>query len=134
MDKYPKLKAYLYKHKRRLQQRHTAKKNPLKWYKTIDRIKPDLLGKAKLLLPDLANSSCLHIDKGEFYPHHNLYYITHDDEEKLRALASILMSDFVKEQLNQIGIRMNGGVVRFQAQTLRKIRVWDVDKIKKGKS
>jgi hypothetical protein len=134
LDKYPKLKAYLYKHKKRLQQRHTVKKNPLKWYKTIDRIKPDLLGKAKLLLPDLADSSCLHIDKGEFYPHHNLYYITHDDEEKLRALAYILMSDFVKEQLNQIGIRMNGGVVRFQAQTLRKIRVWDVDKIKKEKS
>jgi len=123
LEKYPKLKAYFHKHKKRLQQRYTAQKNPLKWYKTIDKIKPELLTQPKLLLPDLTKNLFLHIDRGKFYPHHNLYYITHKDEEKLRLLATVLMSDFVKNQFNQIGIKMNGGVVRFQAQTLKKLRI-----------
>jgi len=128
LKEYPKLKAYFQKHKKQLQERHTAKKNPLKWYKTIDKIKPDLLSQPKLLLPDLATSKKLHIDRGEFYPHHNLYYITHESIEKLEKLASILMSDFVKQQLQQIGIKMNGGVVRFQAQTLRKLCIPNIEK------
>jgi 16S rRNA G966 N2-methylase RsmD len=123
LEEYPKLKVYFQKHKEKLQQRHTAKKNPLKWYKTIDKIKSDLQTKPKLLLPDLAISKKLHIDKGEFYPHHNLYYITHNNIEKLETLASILMSDFVQQQLQQISIKMNGGVARFQAQTLRKLQI-----------
>lgn len=124
---YPKLKAYFEEHKEQLQQRYTAKKNPLKWYKTIDKIKPDLRFRPKLLLPDLAISKKFHIDKGKFYPHHNLYYITHDSVEKLEKLASVLMSDFVKQQLQQIGIKMNGGVARFQAQTLRKLCIPNIE-------
>jgi len=123
LEEYPKLKAYFKEHKERLKQRHTAKKSPLSWYKTIDRVKFALQAQPKLLLPDLAISKKLHIDRGEFYPHHNLYYITHNSIDKLEKLASILMSDFVKRQLQQIGIKMNGGVPRFQAQTLKKLRI-----------
>ena len=39
------------------------------------------------------------------------------------------MSDFVKEQLSQIGIRMNGGLPRFQSQTLKKLRIPEIDKL-----
>ena len=131
LEQYPKLKAYFEEHKEQLKQRHTAKKNPLKWYKTIDRIKSDLQSKPKLLLPDLVTSQKLHIDKGEFYPHHNLYYITHDNIEKLEKLASVLMSDFVQEQLYKIGIKMNGGVPRFQAQTLKKLRILNISELLK---
>jgi len=127
LEKYPKMKAYFDKNSEKLKQRHTAKKNPLKWYKTIDRIKPNLLIQPKLLLPDLATVHTLHIDTGNFYPHHNLYYITHDDINKLKRLASILMSNFVKKQLTQIGIKMNGGLPRFQAQTLKKLRIPNLD-------
>ncbi|RXL91919.1 hypothetical protein EO238_30690, partial [Citrobacter sp. AAK_AS5] len=41
----------------------------------------------------------------------------------LKILACILMSDFIREQLSQIGICMNGGLPRFQAQTLKKLRI-----------
>lgn len=37
------------------------------------------------------------------------------------------MSDFVKTQLSKIGIRMNGGLPRFQSQTLKKLRIPDID-------
>ncbi|GAB1451676.1 Eco57I restriction-modification methylase domain-containing protein [Draconibacterium sp.] len=123
LDNYPKLKYYLGQHQEKLKQRHTAKANPEKWFKTIDKIKPELQSKPKLLLPDIAGIKRLLIDDGEFYPHHNLYYITSQPVDKLKILASILMSDFVREQLSQIGIRMNGGFPRFQAQILKKMRI-----------
>jgi len=78
-------------------------------------------------LPDLSSNKFLSIDKGEYYPHHNLYYITHPDISQLKILASILMSDFVKNQLAKIGIKMSGGLPRFQSQTLKKLRIPTID-------
>jgi methylase of polypeptide subunit release factors len=123
LGKYPHLKKYLYENKELLEKRHIAKKNPKFWYKTIDKINLELLSKPKILLPDLAGSKFLHIDNGIFYPHHNVYYITHNSIDQLKILACLLMSDFTKNQLSQIGIRMNGGLPRYQAQTLKKIRL-----------
>lgn len=127
LEKYPKLKRYFEQHKEKLKQRHTAKVNPDKWFKTIDKIKPDLVAKPKLLLPDIAGIKKLLIDDGEFYPHHNLYFITGQTTDKLKILASILMSNFIREQLSQIGIRMNGGFPRFQAQILKKLRIPNIE-------
>ncbi len=127
LEKYPKLKHYLEQNKEKLKQRHTAKTNPEKWFKTIDKIKPELVTKPKLLLPDIAGIKKLLIDSGEFYPHHNLYYITSQSIDKLKILASILMSNFIREQLSQIGIRMNGGFPRFQAQILKKLRIPNIE-------
>lgn len=126
---FPKLKQYLEQHKDRLKQRHTAKVNPEKWFKTIDKIKPELVSKPKLLLPDIAGIRKLLIDSGEYYPHHNLYFITGQPIDKLKILASILMSSFIREQLSQIGIRMNGGFPRFQAQILKKLRIPNIDNL-----
>ena len=47
----------------------------------------------------------------------------------MKILASILMSDFIKNQLSQIGIRMNGGLPRFQIQSLKKLRIPDFEKL-----
>ena len=123
LDQYPHLKAYLYSHKSTLEKRYIAKKTPHNWFKTIDRIKPKLLKKPKLLLPDLAGNKTLLIDIGQFYPHHSIYYITGKNLASLQILASLLMSDFIKKQLSQIGIRMNGGLPRFQTQVLKKIKL-----------
>jgi tRNA1(Val) A37 N6-methylase TrmN6 len=129
LNKFPHFKDYLNTHKDILLQRHIAKKNPNNWYRTIDKIKPDLLSKNKLLLPDLSGSTFLFIDEGKFYPHHNVYYITNEKLNKLKILACILMSDFIKDQLSQIGIRMNGGLPRFQAQTLKKLRIPNIEEL-----
>lgn len=126
LDKYPNLNQYLNSKKDLLLKRHIAKKNPNKWYKTIDNIKLDLLLKPKLLLPDIAGMNRLIIDEGVYYPHHSLYYITSESVSDLKILACILMSDFIREQLSQIGICMNGGLPRFQAQTLKKLRIPDI--------
>ncbi len=123
LDDYPNFKQYLESQKEILLKRHTVQKNPSKWYKTIDKIKPDLIHKPKLLLPDIAGINRLIIDEGHYYPHHNLYYILGETVSDLKILACVLMSDFIREQLSQIGICMNGGLPRFQAQTLKKLRI-----------
>ena len=127
LDNYPHLKNYLTENKSKLIKRHTAQKTPNQWYKTIDKIKPELQNKPKLLLPDLTKNKFLFIDDGKYYPHHNIYYITSNDIDALKILASILMSDFVREQISQIGIRMNGGFARFQSQVLKKIKVPNIE-------
>ncbi|MCT4639864.1 MAG: Eco57I restriction-modification methylase domain-containing protein [Bacteroidales bacterium] len=129
LSKYPNLEEYFTENKEILKNRHIAKKNPDNWYKTIDKVKSNLLNRPKLLLPDLAGSKYLFIDNGNFYPHHNVYYITNHNSDRLKILASILMSGFIKDQLSKIGIRMNAGLPRFQSQTLKKLRVPDIDSL-----
>ncbi|WP_298529620.1 Eco57I restriction-modification methylase domain-containing protein [uncultured Christiangramia sp.] len=131
LEKYPKAKSYLYSNKDLLTKRHISKKNPKNWYKTIDRIKPELTKKCKILLPDISGNSHLFIDKGDFYPHHNLYYILGNTYDKLVVLAAILMSDFVKSQLIELGNKMNGGYPRWQSQNLKKLRIPIIDSIPK---
>jgi adenine-specific DNA-methyltransferase len=123
LEKYPHLKEYFESHKQALVKRHTAKDAPEKWYKTIDKVKPGLLAKPKILLPDLSGNSVLIVDGGSYYPHHNIYYITGKEKEQLEILAAILMSDFTKDQLSKIGIKMNGGLPRLQAQVLKKLKI-----------
>src|SRR5690606_11925167 len=98
LKKYPKAEDYLLSNRDILDKRYVAKKNPLAWYKTIDCIKYGLISKHKIVLPDISGNKFLFIDKGQYYPHHNLYYIT-GNEEKLVILAAILMSGFVLKQL-----------------------------------
>jgi len=123
LEKYPHLKDYFETHRHELVKRHTAKNSPEKWFKTIDKVKPDLLTKPKILLPDLSGNTVLLVDEGSFYPHHNIYYITGKDKNQLEVLAAILMSNFTKDQLSKIGIKMNGGLPRFQAQVLKKLKI-----------
>lgn len=123
LEKYPKLKAYFTENKDVLLKRHVSQKSASKWYQTIDKISPEIQYLPKILLPDLTGNNVIFIDEGQFYPHHNIYYITGHDVNTLKILACILMSDFVKLQLSQIGIRMNGGLPRFQSQVLKKIKV-----------
>lgn len=120
---FPKAKIYLEKNKTILSNRHVAKKNPLKWYRTIDKVKPDLQKMPKILIPDISGNSVLFIDEGEYYPLHNIYYITGEDLHLLRILCAILMSDFVNKQIQDISNCMNGGYPRWQSQHLRKLRI-----------
>ena len=123
LNEYPHLKKYFYSHKEVLTKRYVSKKTPEKWFKTIDKIKPSILSKPKLLIPDINGGKKIILDEGKYYPHHNLYYITGSDINSLKLLGAILMSSFIDEQISKIGICMNGGLARFQAQTLKKIKI-----------
>jgi adenine-specific DNA-methyltransferase len=119
---YPKLQAYYEQHAEALKKRHTAEKSPDKWYKTIDRVNHTLTHTHKLYIPDIKNTLEPVLDRGETYPHHNLYFIQ-SDEWDLEVLGGLLLSKMGQLFVESYGVRMRGGYLRFQAQYLRRIRV-----------
>lgn len=119
---YPKLRAYYERHAEALKKRHTAEKSPAKWYKTIDRVNPTLIHTHKLYIPDIKSTLDPVLDRGETYPHHNLYFIQ-SDEWDLEVLGGLLLSKVGQFFVESYGVRMRGGYLRFQAQYLRRIRV-----------
>lgn len=126
---YPKALHYLEQHKDVLSKRHIAKKNALKWYKTIDRIHPYLRYQNKILLPDMSGNKYIFIDEGNYYPLHNIYYITGLSLREQKILCAFLISDEIRKQIRNITNNMNGGFPRWQSQYLRKLRVPDITEI-----
>jgi len=92
------------------------------WYRTIDRIYPELTNRPKLLIPDIKGEAHIVYEDGHFYPHHNLYFIT-SGEWDLIALQAVLRSGIAKLFVSIYSTRMRGGYFRFQAQYLRRIRL-----------
>ena len=119
---YPKLSDYFERHKDSVKKRNCAKKNPKNWYRTIDRIYPDLTHQPKLLIPDIKGDAHIVYEEGRLYPHHNLYYIT-SETWNLRALQSVLRSGVARLFVSVYSTKMRGGFLRFQAQYLRRIRI-----------
>ena len=126
LDGHPLLAHYLEGHRTRLSNRHVAKRNPDNWYRTIDRITPSLVRKPKLLIPDISSQNAMILDPGQYYPHHNFYYIIGASIEDLAVLRALLSSAFIRRQVAEKGVLMNGGTLRWQAQTLRKLKLPDI--------
>ena len=122
LEMYPKLSQYFYKNKEQLCKRHCAKKNLNGWYRTIDRIWTSLIKQKKILIPDIKGHAHIVIDEGNYYPHHNLYYMTSQTWD-LNALKAILLSNITTLFISEYSTKMQGGCLRFQAQHLRKLRL-----------
>ncbi|MEI6106174.1 MAG: Eco57I restriction-modification methylase domain-containing protein [Opitutae bacterium] len=121
-EEYPGLGAYFAKHRAALMCRHVAQKRSESWYRTIDRVNATLTKKPKLVIPDIQSGGVIGFDQGQYYPHHNVYWIT-SSGWSLRALQALLRSDLILEQIKAHSVQMRGGALRYQAQVLRKVRV-----------
>jgi methylase of polypeptide subunit release factors len=122
LEDFPGFRAYVEQHADRLKKRHCAKNRPQQWFRTIDRYWPALTTKPKLVIPDIQPGGIIGYESGRAYPHHNVYWISSDSWD-LRELQAILQSDFVTDQVRAFSVAMRGGSLRYQVQTLRKIRV-----------
>lgn len=122
LSDFPRLRSYLEARKEQIAGRHIAAKNPKNWYRTIDRIYPEIAKKEKLLIPDIKGDAFIVLDEGNFYPHHNLYFIT-SDQWDIRALQVVMRSGIARLFVALYSTKMRGGYLRFQAQYLRKIRL-----------
>lgn len=122
LDDYPRFRSYIEAHRSDILRRHVAKKNPAGWYRTIDRIYPELRSTPKLLIPDIKGTATVVFDEGRYYPHHNLYHVSAANWD-LRALQTVLRSSIAVMFVAAYCTRMSGGFLRFQAQYLRRIRV-----------
>lgn len=122
LKNYPLLRRYLTANEERLRTRHTAQKNPDRWYRTIDTVDPGLQSRPKLLLPDLKAAAHPVLDEGRYHPHHNTYFVVSDSWD-LEVLGGLLLSDFTNLFVGAYCVKMRGGCYRFQAQYIRQIRV-----------
>ena len=117
---YPRLHRYLEARRKVIAGRHCAQKSPANWYRTIDRITPMLAKTPKLLIPDIKGNAHIVFERGELYPHHNLYYVT-SEAWNLRALQAVMLSAVTLLFVATYSTKMRGGFLRFQAQYLRRI-------------
>lgn len=122
LEKYPKLEKYLNQHKGLLCNRHVAKLDEEKWFKTIDRVYEERAGLEKLLIPDISSEPIAIYDKGQFHPNNSIYYIS-SDNWNLHALRVVLLSDVTKLFMSAYSTKIANGYLRFQAQHLRKLRL-----------
>lgn len=122
LTEYPRLATYLETHEGILKQRHVAKKNKAGWFRTIDRVYPELVSQPKLLIPDIAGANEVVYEEGRFYPHHNLYFVVSESWD-LEVLGGLLSSRVALFFVWSYAVKMRGGYLRFQAQYLRRIRV-----------
>ncbi len=122
LAEYPRMRRYLESWNGEVRGRHVARKNPDRWYRTIDRVEPGLLERPKLVIPDLKAYINPVLDYGKTYPHHSFYVIT-SDEWDLEVLGGLLLSDIAELFVAMYCVKMRGGCYRFQAQYLRRIRV-----------
>lgn len=121
---WPRLKDYLRQHWEILASRNVGQRNPGREHRTIDRVIEGLQKRPKLLLADMSPRIWPVLDRGEYYPHHNLYWIHEDKSDwNLEVLGGLLLSDIAELFISTYCVRMRGGTLRFQAQYLRRIRV-----------
>jgi hypothetical protein len=119
---YPRLNAYLEARRGDIEGRHVARKAGANWFRTIDRIYPELAARPKLLIPDIKGEAHVVYESQGLYPHHNLYFVVADDWD-LRALQAVLLSAVSRLFVATYSTKMRGGYLRFQAQYLRRIRL-----------
>jgi hypothetical protein len=122
LEHFPRLASFLGENERRLRARYVSLRRPETWYRTIDRVAPSLLAKAKLLVPDIKAASHPVIDTGKFYPHHNLYFVVSEYWD-LQVLGGLMLSDIANLFVGAYCVKMRGGCYRFQAQYIRRVRV-----------
>lgn len=122
LGRYPRLRRHLEAHGLDIKRRHVAQKNPASWFRTIDRVYPELVQVPKLLIPDIAGSNEVALDKGKYHPHHNLYYVVSDVWD-MEVLGGLLSSKVALFFIWSYATKMRGSYLRFQAQYLRRIRV-----------
>jgi adenine-specific DNA-methyltransferase len=122
LDAFPRLRAHFEQRRAELQGRNIAQRTPKNWYRTIDPVHHDLTCQPKLYFPDMKLTSHPVLDRGETYPHHNLYYLTSRVWD-LEVLGGLLLSRVAQLFIEAYCVKMRGGTLRFQAQYLRRIRV-----------
>ncbi|HEX8823875.1 MAG TPA: N-6 DNA methylase, partial [Archangium sp.] len=122
LNRYPRLARYLKSHENIIRKRHVAQNNNAGWFRTIDRVYPELVSVPKLLVPDIAGSNEVVFEEGHFHPHHNLYFIISSAWD-MEVLGGLLSSKVALFFIWSYAVKMRGGYLRFQAQYLRRIRI-----------
>ena len=130
---FPQLDAYYETNADSLRRRNVAGRRPAQWFRTIDRVDHSLTPRDKLLFPDIKAAIHPVLDRGKYYPHHNLYFVV-SEKWDLEVLGGLLLSRVAQLFIESYAVRMRGGYLRFQAQYLRRIRVPSIEKVTRAQA
>jgi len=119
---YPSVGAHLEEHRTALAGRYVAQRDPTRWWRTIDKLRPGLLTSPKLVFPDLSVSIEPHLDRGTAYPLHSVYWLTSSTWD-LEVLGGLLLSPYASDALKAHSVRMGSGRMRVTTQYLRQLRL-----------
>jgi adenine-specific DNA-methyltransferase len=121
LAKYPKLKAHLELHRKKLGNRACATR-PEHWYRTIDRIDLAHVAVPKILVAGMAKTSRVALSPGGAQPSNALYAITSIDWP-LGALFALFRIGLLDAFAQVLAPRFSGNSKRFDGNVLRQVRI-----------
>lgn len=110
LRRFPLLKARLARFKKTLEKR-TIVANGAPWFRPIDRVIPAQWSRPKLLVPELAKTPRVAIDRSGAIPSHGIYAIFAPDDN-VEALYEKLRDGKLAAALDGIAPKVKGGYVR----------------------
>lgn len=110
LNDYPRLASRLEKYRAQLEDRAIVR-NGAPWYRPIDRIRAKDWERPKLLLPELARTPRVAIDRSGLIPSHGVYCIFVDDDDVERVYDQ-LKEGQLASALAQVSPRVKGGYLR----------------------
>jgi hypothetical protein len=114
---YPRINAYLLRHRDRLEKRHCYRVWGKAWYDIHDPVAYDIARTPKILVPDVANSNRFVFDPGTYCPLHSAYYIVPNGIEPY-YLTAILNSRPVEFLMRLLAPVVKDGFSRYRKQFL----------------
>lgn len=122
IERFPRAKAWLSRHRHKLAQRSVVKKQGAVWYRPIDKVSAEAWKGQKLLVPELSKTPRLALDKSGAVPAHGLYAIrSASPHADLERLFDLLSGDRLATELARVCPRANGGYLRCYKRFLEMI-------------
>lgn len=120
-ERFPLLMARLKRFRKQLEQRSIVQ-NGAPWFRPIDRISVASWERPKLVLPELAKTPRVTIDRSGTIPSHGVYAIFTPDDD-VEALYEKLCDGKLAKALDGIAPKVKGGYVRCYKRFLLEIRL-----------
>ena len=121
LQRFPQLQRRLRRFTHALRNRWIVR-NGAPWYRTIDRIRPVDWTRPKLLVPELAKTPRIAIDRSGAVPSHGIYAIFAPDDH-VDSLYETLRDGGLAKGLNEIAPRLKGNYMRCYKRFLSQIRI-----------
>lgn len=120
LDRFPRLADRLERHRDALSRRSIVRKGAA-WFRTIDRVRESDWTRPKLLVPELAKTPRIAVDRSGAVPSHGVYAIFAPDDD-IDALYDTLKDGQLASALKGIAPRVKGQYVRCYRRFLAMVR------------
>lgn len=122
LSEYPRLKRHLLRYRKALEGRYIVREAGRPWYRTIERLNPDLWRRPKLLVPDIVKSPTVALDCSGLIPSHGVYAIF-PPADQIEETHALLSDGGLARALSGIAPTLKNGYVRCYKHFLNAIRI-----------